>query len=149
MVQPWVPAADSSSMDVLPPTAERRTAIVRRNRIYTRVTMLGNVIALAATATTGILTGVLAQQAQAADLAKAQAKADAEAAAKRAAPAPVKLVPKPIRTVKVLVPSTTRRTATTRRSTSTSTSSRTSTTSSYKAPTTTTTTTTATKSSGS
>ena len=107
-------------------------AQARRDRLGTRVTVLGNALALAATAGTGVLTGVLAHQAQAADLQKAQEKARAQAAARAAAGPVVKLVPKPVKVVTVKVRSTSGPTRTVRkvvraRTTSTTTTRRTTT----------------------
>ena len=85
------------------PGPELRAAAVRRDRLGARVTVLGNALALAATAGTGVITGVLAHSAQAADLQKAQAKAQAEAAARAAAGPQVRLVPKPVKVVTVKV----------------------------------------------
>jgi hypothetical protein len=121
-------------MDLLPHSeppvalAHRRGA---RDRLVNKVSVMGQLTALLAMASTGITAGVLAHDAQVKDLQAAQAR---ERAAKPApAPAP-RLVHKPIRTVVVKVQAPTTRSATSRPATTGTTSVRRTTTQSEPAP---------------
>jgi hypothetical protein len=79
----------------------------RRDRLVSRVSVMGQVSALLAMASTGVTAGVLAHDAQVKDLQAAQAKAVAPRPS--LAPAVVRLVPRPIRTVLVRVPAPARK----------------------------------------
>ena len=85
----------------------------RRNRVVNRVSVMGQVSALVALASTGVTAGVLAHDAQVKDLAVAQART----AAALPPAAPVRLVPRPIRTVLVRLPAPVRRAAETTKTT--------------------------------
>ena len=104
MVNPWPAAADTPDMDS-PDLLRRR---LRRDRLGNRVSVMGQLSALIAMASTGVTAGVLAHDAQVKDLQAAQAKA---AVAERPTPAPVvvRLVPRPVRTVLVRVPAPARK----------------------------------------
>ena len=104
MVNPWPAGADTPGMDS--PDLLRRRLL--RDRLGNRVSVMGQLSALIAMASTGITAGALAHDAQVKDLQAAQARA---ALAERPSPAPVvvRLVPRPVRTVVVRLPASTRK----------------------------------------
>ena len=102
MVNPWAAAADTAGMDQ-PDVLHRRRM---RDRLVNRVSVMGQLSALVAMASTGVTAGVLAHDAKLKDLQAAQAAA---AVPPSPAPAVVRLVPKPIRTVLVRVPAPARK----------------------------------------
>lgn len=104
MVNPWAAAADTADM-AQPDVFHRRHL---RDRLVNRVSVMGQLSALVAMASTGVTAGVLAHDAQVKDLQAAQA-AQAVAQPPSPAPAVVRLVPKPIRTVLVRVPAPARK----------------------------------------
>jgi hypothetical protein len=72
-----------------------------RDRLLNRVSVMGQLTALLAMTSTGVTAGVLAHDAQVKDL---QAAQDRQRAQPPAVAAPVRLVPKPVRTVLVRLP---------------------------------------------
>jgi hypothetical protein len=103
MVNPWAATADTPDMDE--PDALHRRRV--RDRLVNRVTVMGQLSALVAMASTGVTAGVLAHDAQRKDQQAAQAAAAVPPSP--APPAVARLVPKPIRTVLVRVPAPARK----------------------------------------
>jgi len=104
MVIAGAAAADTPGMDQ-PDLPLRRHL---RDRVVNRVSVMGQLSALVAMASTGVTAGVLAHDAQLKDRQAAQAEA---AVRERPSPAPavVRLVPRPVRTVLVRVPAPARK----------------------------------------